>query len=214
MTVQRAQVTIRIEGPMKRSTFQRESPDPVEQAMSDLLHWSWSTRLQIRRLARSLRAEFDAWGGRPRLKSRRCFSATSYDEHLVFVAAANLQRALESAPRPLRGLTRGSNVPNRQLRLLRDIYEHWDQLRRQFRADPAKLRGAARRLRDEFPNADPWSFTFDPQTGDIVLAGVVGVKALLKELRLLEARVLRRERAGQKASRTRSDEAQSKPTAV
>src|SRR5947209_6020503 len=51
-----AQVTFRIEGPMKRSTFQAESPDTVEQAINDLLHWSWSTRLQIRRLATSLRA--------------------------------------------------------------------------------------------------------------------------------------------------------------
>ena len=187
-------VTFQVAGPMKRSTFEREKIDPVAEAINDILHWCWSTRLQIRRLRSSLQAEFSGWNGRPRVRARRKFSATSYDEHLVYVAAANLHRALESVPRVIRSEVRFAKVPGRALRLLRDIYEHWDQLRRQLRGDPTKLRGAGAKLRRDFPGADPWSFTFDPRTGDIVLANVVEVKPLLKELRLLEARLLRRER--------------------
>jgi hypothetical protein len=39
-----AKITIRLDGPMKRSTFPVEALDPVDQAINDLLHWSWSTR--------------------------------------------------------------------------------------------------------------------------------------------------------------------------
>jgi hypothetical protein len=55
-------VTLQIVGPMKRSTFQKEAPDPIEQSIQDLLHWSWSTRLQIARLGRSIHGEFESWG--------------------------------------------------------------------------------------------------------------------------------------------------------
>jgi len=54
------QVTFRLVGPLKRSTFQREAPDPVEEALNDVLHWSWSTRLQISRLRLDVAAELTA----------------------------------------------------------------------------------------------------------------------------------------------------------
>lgn len=194
--------TLKIVGPIKRSTFGAEAPDRVSQALNDILHWSWATRLQIQRLARSLRTEFRALSTESRLKARRCFSTTTYDEHLVFVAATNLQRAIDRAPRELRSDVRQARLPSRELRLLRNVYEHWDELRQQLRAGATQRTGSAEKLLDEFPDADPWSFTFDPQTGEIVLAGVVQLRPLAKELRRLEARLLRRERARARASNT------------
>lgn len=199
MDEERVSVTLQVVGPMRRSTFQKEAPDQVEQAIQDLLHWSWSTRLQIGRLSRSIRNEFVAAGSRPRVRIRRACSRTSYDEHLVFVAAANLQRALDAVPRALRPDVQMAKVPRRALRLLRDVYEHWDQLRREFRNNHRAVRGAAGKLAKEFPGADPWSFTFELATGDIVFSNVVVAKDLIRELRLLEARLLRRERHRQGA---------------
>jgi hypothetical protein len=200
MAEKKVSVTLQVAGPMKRSTFQKEAPDPVEQAIQDLLHWCWSTRLQIGRLSRSIHGEFEAWGRGPRVRSRRAFSRTSYDKHLVYVAAANLQRALDAAPRALRSDVRMAKVPGRVLRLLRDVYEHWDQLRREFRKSDRPVRGAAGRLAKEFPGADPWSFTFELATDDIVFANVVVAKDLTRALRLLEARLLRCERHRQRGS--------------
>lgn len=191
---QRVKVTLKIVGPMKRSTFQEENPDPVKEAVSDILHWSWSTRLQMRRFAQSLRAEFKALGARPRVRARRQFSCTSYDEHVLLVAAANLDRALRRAPKAVRLEAQLSNSWRRALWLLRNIYEHWDELRASYRSKGRHLRGAARLLRAEFPKADPWSFTFDPASGAIVMADVVPLASLWKELRLLEARMFRLER--------------------
>jgi hypothetical protein len=191
-------VTLQVVGPMKRSTFQKEAPDPVHQAIQDLLHWSWSTRLQLARLGRSIQREFETWGRRPRVRSRRAFSKTSYDEHLVFVAAANLQRALDAAPRAVRSDLKLTRKSGRALRLLRDVYEHWDQLRREFRNSDGPVRGAAAKLIKEFPGDDPWSFTFHLATGEIGFANVVSAKDLLRELRLLEARLLRHERRRQR----------------
>lgn len=188
-----ARVTLQIVGPVKRTTFQREGVDPGVENLTDVLHWLWSTRLQINRLRASLRDEFGAWGLRHRLRARRRFSATTYDEHLVMVAAAHLDRALRSVPRKWRRDVQLPMSSRRELSLLRDIYEHWDELRRQYRSG-GPLRGAALKLKIHFPTAEPWSFTFDPKSGEIVLANVVAVDVLDRELRRLEAHVLRTER--------------------
>jgi len=195
---QTAKVTLQVVGPMKRSTFQEEHPDPVEEAINDILHWSWSTRLQMHRFGQSLRAEFKAWGARPQVRARRQFSSTSYDEHVLLVAAANLDRALRRAPKAVRLEAQLSESWRRALWLLRNIYEHWDQLRASYRSKGRQLRGGAQKLRAEFPKADPWSFTFDPTSGAIVMADVVPLAPLWKELRLLEARMLRLERRRKK----------------
>lgn len=194
---QTVKVTLKPVGPIKRSTFQEEAPDKVEEAINDILHWSWSTRLQLRRLGQSLQAEFGAWGVRPLVRARRQLSATSYDEHIFVVAAGNLDRALKRAPKAVRLEMQLSEPWRRALWLLRNIYEHWDELRASYRSKGRQLRGAARKLRAEFPNADPWSFTFDPSSGAIVMADVVPLTPLWKELRLLEARMLRLERRRQ-----------------
>jgi len=191
---QTAKVTLQVVGPMKRSTFQEEAPDPIDEAVNDLLHWSWSTRLQLRRFGQSLRAEFKAWGARPQVRARRQFSATSYDEHAFLVAAANLEGALRRAPKAVRLDAQLPESWRRALWLLRNIHEHWDDLRASYRSKGRQLRGAAQKLRDEFPKADPWSFTFDPGSGAIVMADVVPLESLWKQLRLLEARMLRLER--------------------
>jgi len=41
----------------------------------------------------------------------------------------------------------------------------------------------------EFPTGDPWSFTFDPKSGNIVLADVVSLKEFRSDLRKLEAKL-------------------------
>lgn len=189
-----AKLILQIVGPMKRSTFQEEAPDPIEEAINDILHWSWSTRLQIRRFGQSRRDEFKAWGVRPLVHARRQFSGTSYDEHIFLVAAGNLDRALRRAPKPVQLEVQLSESWRRALWLLRNIYEHWDELRASYRSKDRQLRGAAKKLRAEFPDADPWTFTFDPTSGAIVMADVVPLTSLWKELRLLEARMLRLER--------------------
>lgn len=194
------ELKLKVVGAMKRSTLGRQSTDPIERATNDILHWSWSTRLQIDRLRSSLGAEFAAWNLKPQVRSRRHFSTTSFDEHVVLVAAANLSRALDSAPKALRKVTTLGLPSARGLRLLRDVYEHWDQLRPQVAGQRPLSGGAAEKLANEFPGAEPWSLTFTPGTGEIVLANVVNVDQLVVDLRRLEAGVLRAERRRRCAS--------------
>ena len=109
-----AKLTLKIVGPMKRSTFQQQSPDPVKEAVNDLLHWSWSTRLQISRLTRSVRADIKAMGWQQGVRRNRRTSATSFDEHILLVAAANLERGIRKAPKAVR---REATLPESPLRL-------------------------------------------------------------------------------------------------
>jgi hypothetical protein len=187
-------VTFRLQGPIKRSTFQRETPDPVEESLGDVLHWSWSTRMQAARLRQSVSAELIAWNREGRHRTRHAFSKTSCDELLLLVCAANLDRALEKLPKQFRRCILVPKPWRRGLWLLRNVYEHWDELRRHLRAGTDDAKGTVGKLRREFPSADPWSFTIDPESDEVILASVVPLKPLMRELRRLEARILRLER--------------------
>jgi len=197
-------VTFRLAGPIKRSTFQRQPPDPIEEALGDVLHWSWSTRLQATRLKRDVSEELTAWGTRRRSQARRAFSATSCDEHLLLVCAANLHRALDRVPKAWRHQLSIPKQSRRGLWLLRNIYEHWDEIRRHFRTGTNDPKGTIQKLRKEFPAADPWSFTIHHESGEVVLADVVAMRTLVRELRELEARVLRLERSWRLAQAKRT----------
>jgi len=192
--------TIQVVGPMKRSTFHEAAPDATSEVISDILHWSWSTRLQIRRFGESLRGDF-GWNARPQLRLRRLSSQMSYDEHILYVAAAHLDRALSRAPRVVRDEVQLSKEWRRAITLLRHIYEHWDTARAELRRKDRPPRRSLKKLRDEFPKADPWTFTFDPATGEVVLADVVPLRPLRAELRGLEARMLRLQRRRARARR-------------
>lgn len=187
--------TFRFVGPFKRSTLERGPVDRVEETLTDVFHWSWATRMQVDRLRYDVRTELEAWSCKRAHAARRAFSTTSADEQLLLVCAANLERALGRLPKKCREELQVSKQSRRALWLLRNIYEHWDELRRHFRGGTDDAKGTVAKLRKEFPAADPWSFTIDPERDEIILADIVALWSFVKELRELEARVLRLERA-------------------
>jgi hypothetical protein len=150
-------------------------------------------------LAADVPIELSLLNAKQRLKSRRSFSTTSCDEHLLLVCAANLDRALKRASRRLRSSLEVTQETRRALWLLRNVYEHWDEIRGPLRAGRDDAKETLKKLRDEFPQADPWSFTVDPEY-NIILSDVVDLNALIVELRRLEARVLKLERARARGS--------------
>jgi hypothetical protein len=189
-------VTIKLTGPMKRSTFSAEEPqDATQEAIAEAIHWAWSTRLQILRLMRSIREELSMWGSKNRLSQRRAFSTTSLDEHSVVVSAKNLGEALRGLPRAVRGEV-GIAESLKALELLRDVYEHWAEARRFYRGHDQNGRSAraVRKLKEKCPSADPWSFTIDRDEDDVIVADVVPLMPFARELRGIEARLLRFER--------------------
>jgi len=194
-------VQFQLVGPLTRSTFQRESPDAIFEGITDVLHWSWSTRAQIDRFVKSLHAELN-WEGRTRLEQQRRSSLASYDEHLFLIAAANLDRALDAAPRPIKRVIALPRRSRRALHLLRNIYEHWDELRRCYRKGTEDTNPAAQKLRKEFPEANPWTSSIDPAKGEIIIANTISLKPFTKELRHLEARMHQLERQHQREGRT------------
>jgi hypothetical protein len=200
----RPAIRLELVGPLKRTTLEKGYVDPEWQALGDLVYWSWCCRLQAVRLRASLLAEFGAWGMGRKVASERRFSSTSYDEHAIAVAATNLDRALSQAEEYVGDW----GIPSetlRALRLLRNIYEHWDELREAFRTGGQADRGAAKRLAEEFPEAEPWSIELEPG-GDIKVAGLISLKALKKALRGLEARARWNQRALRREGRHKATE--------
>jgi hypothetical protein len=164
----------RIVGPIKRSTLGEKYPDREWEATNDVRYWSFCSRIQIERLRRSFVAEMP-WSNESRVVvMERRFSETSYDEHCLIVAAANLDRALRKAPRKLRRAA-VSDETRRALQLLRNVYEHWDELRECYRSGSRK-RGAALKLSEEYPGVEPWTLVLHPD-GDMVVAGLISVRS-------------------------------------
>jgi hypothetical protein len=179
---------VRIVGPIKRSTLEEKHPDREWETTNDVRYWSYCTLAQAGRLVRSFAAEMPWNSSGRRIVMERRFSETSYDEHCLVVAATNLDRALRRAHRKLRQ-TAITDVTRRALQLLRNVYEHWDELRASYRQGNAK-QGAALKLSQEFPGVEPWSLVFNPDDGDVAIAGLISLRSLVKDLRTLEARTL------------------------
>lgn len=178
-------VTFKNVGPLKRSTLERDHPDPEWERLSDAEWWSFCTRLQAKRLIDSLRAEFPV-GQRPYWKARKLFAATSFDLHSFLVAGRNLERSIHRLRKhDLEGF-RPPTGTWRALHLLRDIHEHWDALRSGFRH--GILKRAAQELALEYPEAEPWSLSIEPD-GDLRIANTVSLRTLYRDLRSFEARI-------------------------
>jgi hypothetical protein len=180
-------VTFRSVGPVTRTTVGEGKPDPVEEALGDLLHWIWSWHLQVGRLHEST---LGAIGTGTPLESRRVSSRTSYEEHILSVAGWNLARALIRA-QPYMSQTAISEETGQALRLLRHLYEHWDEQRLVFQMNGIPKRKAAKEFAERFPKGRPWSLVFTSE--DLLLGGVVGIGELSEALVPVEQEVLRLE---------------------
>lgn len=199
-------------GPVIRSTHEEMHPDSEWQAVNDVLYWSWCLRLQASRLRSGVDAELTsaaklyAW-------QRKRFATTSFDEHGLVVAGGSLYETFRRSEKCLRGL-RPPQETLEILHLLRNIYEHWYGTRVSFRQGGTDKISAALELTKKYPDAQPWKLAIF-ENGDILLAGKISLKDMVRDLRALEAsahwrsRRLRREgrhQAQAKSNRERSSE--------
>jgi len=178
-----------------RYAYGDQEVDPVDESIRDLLHWCRAVLLQGKRLTKSIRAEMKAWESKPGLRSERRFSATTYDEHMLAVAGAHLDKAIHRAKKPVRQMVNISSHSLGVLKLLRNIYEHWEESRAQYRQSPTNRSRALARLSQQFPHAEPWMLVIDHPGGEITPANAVRLTPLLEELKLLERDLLRLRRS-------------------
>jgi hypothetical protein len=181
---QTIKVHIQAVGPLTRSTVGSEPVPPEEEALDDVLHWIWSWRLQIRRISDS----FDVQGsGSTNVERRQSWSRFSFDEHVLTVTGWNLARAIKRAE-ALYPEIRLSEQKSEALKLLRHLYEHWDEQRTAFRSSTGPKDRSAAAFADRFPEGRPWTMVFD--RNDWILGGVVRLNELTRELSVLEPIIL------------------------
>jgi hypothetical protein len=180
-------VTFRSVGPVTRTTVGEGQPDPKEEALGDALHWIWSWHLQVGRLREST---LRVTSSRTPLESRRASSRTSYEEHMLLVAGWNLARALNRAQSYMPQATL-SEETGQALKLLRDLYEHWDEQRLALQMNNVPKQRSAKTLAKFFPEARPWTIVFT--SDDWLIGGIVGIGELSEALVPIEQEVLRLE---------------------
>lgn len=181
MVTRRVSTTSSKDSPVHRETRAADGAASFWTRSSDLLHWIWSWRVQFDRLRESTYK--DGFGKSLDVK-RRSFSRTSLDEHLLAVVGGHLVKAMDEF---------GSGLPVHALapahlealRLLRNLYEHWDEQRESLRDPEKQLERSAKTFSELFPEGRPFSITYaanDWLLGGVVpLQGVTGATAGLAE---------------------------------
>ena len=173
--------TLRFVGPVTRSTLS-DTSDPKSDALNDALHWLWATRTQVRRLTEGLRKELT--DAPSELHQRRTFSRTSLDEHLLLVCAGQLEKVVQASQQHFPEIALPP-VLQTSLRHLRNVYEHWEQHRDAFRLPGVTKKRSGKAFSEQFPNGEPWAIEIYPGR-DILVAKVVSLRSLCRELRRLE----------------------------
>lgn len=106
---------------------------------------------------------------------------------MLAVTGWNLARALSAATPHLPEASVAQHTRD-ALRLLRNLYEHWDTQRESFQSrDLAKTRSGAE-FAVAFPEGKPWSIAY--VAGDWLLGGVLGIGELTRQLGPIEAAIL------------------------
>ena len=188
-------------GPITRSTVGKEVVDPKVESINDTLHWIWSFQLQYDRLLESFQHEINLIG-RSDGNNRKAFSRTTFDEHILLVAGRNLERAIKRLKKYYSDIIIEPDFLKR-LRLLGNIYEHWDQHRDEFRLPSAKQTHSLRVCLKKFPGKNPWSVSYGEN--GLVLGGVIKLKELLDSLNELEKTLLSLEKKYNRRSIVTSD---------
>ena len=172
--------TFKVVGAVTRSTVGDEPADPLE----DVLHWVWSWRTQLRRLQTST---VEQGAGDTAIDRRRSSSRASFDEHMLAVVGWNLTRALDTAQGRLPEVTVSRHTRD-ALRLLRNLYEHWDQQRLSFGSKTVTKTRSGAEFSTLFPEGRPWSIAFTAT--EWYLGGVLAIGALTRQLDTIENEIL------------------------
>lgn len=151
------------------------------------LHWVWSCKLQIDRLTESTLKEWNS-NEKETVAKRKVFSRTSYDEHMLLIAARNLVRATNLTVTDFPQLN-SLIAHSEAIRLLRNIYDHWDGV------ISGKPSTSAQEFAQKFPQGKPFSITYTSQGP--VIGGVLPLHDFLNQLSELEKHLLSLEKAAQ-----------------
>jgi hypothetical protein len=194
-------------GTLQRSTHEEMHPDSEWQAVSDVLYWSWCIRLQAGRLRGDIQSELTS---RSRLYpwQRKRFATTSFDEHVLVVAGGSLYETFDRFGKYLRGLQPPQETL-KILHLLRNVYEHWYGTRATFRKGGTDKSGAALRITEKYPGAEPWRLDILCEKGDVLLARKLSLAQMVEDLRKLEAAAHWRARRLQREGRHKPKESSS-----
>lgn len=151
--------------------------------LSDLLYWTWSCQIQLRRFLDSFAAQLPGFPLET-IDARRRAARAHYDEHVAFVAVRNLLRASERAGKSLPKVALPA-ASQAAVTALRNAYEHWPRERATHRAGRSSgTLGKLARL-----GARPWTVGWSEAEG-ITLGSIVTLRDLEGALGSLEKELL------------------------
>ena len=198
-------LVVRSSPAVKRRTVKPGEPERESIRVGDALSWIWSCQLQARELAECRRRELVAFGELelvgispegvlqlvsatpPGQDEKKVFAEVSVRIHLFLVCARNALRAIDA----LGDHTVKVDIPEdlrKACLWLRNIYEHWDTRRGEFRADSDEKQRDAKKFSEKWPDAEPFSASLTEQ--DLVIGDVFSVQTMLGKLGVIERQLV------------------------
>ena len=134
----------------------KKQADPAQlTAIDDARHFVWAAQLQIERFVAAFRQDISDLNGPPTTDDQRRSSLVFAEAEFLLNAAAQADKALK--------LLRGPQLSpqmTRNIRLLRNLHEHWEQHRASFAHPRLTKSRAGKEFADQHPAERPWFFQF------------------------------------------------------
>lgn len=167
--------------PARRFTKQVDQTHLV--AIDDARHFVWATQRQVERFVIAFHADVNVAFVPASSDDQRRSSLAFAEAELLLNAAAQAEKALA-----LLGGPNLSTSMSQDVRMLRNLHEHWEQQRESF-AHPSLLKTlAGKSFANKYPAERPWVFQFG---GNGHFVSVLRLESLWDELEAIDLELVR-----------------------
>jgi hypothetical protein len=166
--------------PPPARTFINQGNPAQLATIGDARHFLWATQLQIERFVTAFRRDVHRSADVPPTPEDQRNSSLAFAEaEFLLNAAGQADKAL----RRVRGGPRLSAKMSKDIRMLRNLHEHWDQHRASFAHPHLPKVKAAENFATQYPAERPWVFQFGAEGNYI---SVLRLEDLWDELEVID----------------------------
>jgi hypothetical protein len=133
--------------------FTKQADPHFLAAIDDARHFVWAAQMQIERFVNTFSSDVRVSFVPPSLEDQRRSSLAFAEAEFLLIAAAQAEKALGLLDGPHLSANLSSDI-----RVLRNLHEHWEQHRASFAHPSLPKTRAGKTFADKYPTERPWAF--------------------------------------------------------
>lgn len=135
--------------------FTKQADPDLLATIDDARHFVWAAQMQIERFVNAFRSDVRVSFVPPSIEDQRLSSLAFAEAEFLLIAAAQAEKALSLLDGP-----QLSESMSADIRMLRNLHEHWEQHRASFAHPDLPKTKAGKSFADKYPTERPWVFQF------------------------------------------------------